>query len=139
MLKTFLSRLGLILFFCLAAAGTLPGEEQSFEAAIGADGTQHVDIVAGSYYFNPNHIIVEVNIPVQLTIRKEGGVIPHDIVLNAPEAGIDFKEELTREAKTITFTPTKPGNYTFYCDKKPPFGGKSHREKGMVGVLEVVE
>ena len=130
--------LGFALLLCLVAAGMASSQDQTFRASIGADGSQHVDIVAGSYFFNPNHIIVEVNVPVEITIRKEGGVVPHDIVLSAPEAGIDIKEELGREAKTITFTPTKPGTYAFYCDKKPPFG-KSHRERGMTGVIEVVD
>jgi plastocyanin len=139
MRKPFIFPLSLALFFCLAVWGIVSGEERVYQATIGADGSQHVDIVGGSYYFNPSHIIVEVNTPVQLTIKKEGGVVPHNVMLSAPEAGIDFKEELNREAKTITFTPTKVGTYTFYCDKKPPFGGKSHRERGMVGVIEVVE
>ena len=139
MSKALIFPFGLALVFCLAVGAMASGEEQVYQTTIGADGNQHADIVAGSYYFNPNHIIVEVNTPVQLTIRKEGGVVPHDVVLSAPEAGIDFKEELSREAKTVTFTPTKPGTYTFYCDKKAPFGGKSHRERGMAGVIEVVE
>lgn len=138
MLNVFARPIGLALLLCLMAAGMASSQDQTFRATVGADGNQHVDVVGGSYYFNPNHIIVEVNVPVEMTIRKEGGVVPHDIVLSAPEAGIDIKEELGREAKSITFTPTKPGTYTFYCDKKPPFG-KSHRERGMTGVLEVVE
>jgi plastocyanin domain-containing protein len=127
-----------VLFFCLAAAAITFGEEQTFQATVGTDGIQHVDMVGGSYFFNPNHIIVKVLIPVQITVRKEGGIIPHDIVFNSPEAGISAREELSKEAKTITFTPTKTGSYPFYCDKKPPFG-KSHKERGMEGVLEVVD
>jgi plastocyanin domain-containing protein len=138
MANGFARSLGFALLFSLLAAGMASSEEQTFQATVGADGTQHVDIVAGSYFFNPNRIIVKANVPVQMTIRKEGGVVPHDIVLSAPDAGIDIKEELSRDAKTITFTPTKPGTYVFYCDKKQPFG-KSHRELGMTGVLEVVD
>lgn len=138
MLKMLFRWFGLTGLFFLLAAGVVPAQEEVFQASIGADGSQHVDVVAGNYFFNPNHIIVKANVPVRMTIRKEGGIVPHDIVLNAPEAGVDFKEELGRDAKTITFVATKPGTYTFFCDKKPPFG-KSHRERGMIGVLEVVE
>lgn len=126
------------LLFCLVAAAIAFGEEQTFQATVGADGVQHVTMVGGSYFFTPSHIIVRALIPVQITIRKEGGIIPHDIVFNSPEAGINAKEELSKESKTITFTPTKTGSYPFYCDKKPPFG-KSHKERGMEGILEVVD
>jgi plastocyanin len=138
MLNLSIRCLGVAVLFCILIAGAVSGEGQVFQATIGADGSQHVDVVAGSYYFNPNHIVVSVNVPVKMTIRKEGGIVPHNIVLSAPQAGIDFREEIGREPRTITFTPTEPGTYTFYCDKKPPLG-KSHREKGMTGVLEVTE
>ena len=36
----------------------------------------------------------------------------------------------------VRFTPTKAGVFAFYCDKKLLFF-KSHREKGMEGVLKV--
>jgi len=102
------------------------------------DGVQRVEILGSDYYFKPAHIIVKVNLPVELNVRKDGYVIPHNIVINAPEAGISVNESLSRDPKAITFTPTKSGSYPIFCDKKPPFMS-SHREKGMEGVLEVVE
>jgi plastocyanin len=47
-------------------------------------------------------------------------------------------EDLAAEPKAVTFTPTAVGKYPFYCRNKLLFF-KSHREKGMEGVLEVVE
>jgi plastocyanin domain-containing protein len=113
-------------------------EQAPFVATVGADGIQRVEIVGGSYWFKPNHIVVKVNVPVELTVTKEGGLIPHDIAMKSPEAGMDFVESLSTTPKTIKFTPIKTGTYPFYCTKKPPFG-KSHRERGMEGVLEVVQ
>jgi plastocyanin len=78
-----------------------------------------------------------VNVPVEITIKKESGFAPHDIVLHAPEAGIDFKVELSTEQKVIKFTPTKVGKYPFYCDHRFLFW--SHRAKGMEGILEVTD
>jgi hypothetical protein len=75
---------------------------------------------------------------VELIVKKEPGITPHDIVINAPEAGINFKEDLTTEPKIIRFTPLKTGKYPMYCSKRFLFF-KSHRERGMEGVLEVVE
>ena len=101
------------------------------------DGVQRVEIVGGSYFFKPNHIVVKVNIPVELKVSKESGLIPHDIVAKSPEAGIEFQESLSSTPKIIKFTPTKVGKYPLYCSKKAPFS-KGHREKGMEGVIEVV-
>ncbi len=98
---------------------------------------QKVEILAGSYFFKPKVIQVKVNVPVEITIKKEAGVAPHDFVLQAPEAGITVKEELGTEPKIIKFTPTKTGKYPFYCDHRFLFW--THRAKGMEGVLEVTE
>jgi plastocyanin domain-containing protein len=124
----------------IAFSGLLHAEEQEskpFVATVGSDGAQKVDITAGGYWFKPNRITVRANVPVELTVSKESGVIPHDIVMKSPEAGMDFAEGLSGTPKVIKFTPTKPGIYPFYCSKKPPFG-KSHKERGMEGAIEVV-
>ena len=117
------------------------GPEKRFVATVGPDGVQHADITGGEYYFEPNHIVLKVNVPAELMVKKSKDTswfIPHDIVVKAPEAGIDFKVSLTTEPQSVKFTPTKAGKYPFFCDKKPPFG-KSHKDKGMEGVIEVVE
>lgn len=129
-----MSVLFLVSFLSLAFAG----EEKIFRAGIDPDGVQRVEIRGGSYYYNPNHVIVKVNQPVQLTLIKEGKVVPHDFVLRAPEAGIDVDTAMSGESRTVTFTPKKTGSFRFYCSKKLLFL-ESHREKGMEGVLEVVE
>jgi plastocyanin domain-containing protein len=131
------------LFVAVAIVGVLyaslaMGAADVYKAVIADDGVQRVDVLAGSYYFIPDHIVVKVNVPVELRVKKETGVTPHDIVIKAPEAGIDFKESLRGEPKVIKFTPTKVGKYPFYCDKKLLFFA-SHREKGMEGVLEVTQ
>ena len=116
-------------------------KEKRMVATVDADGVQRVAITGGEYYFDPNYIVVKVNLPVELKVKKAedaSGFIPHSIIVKAPEAGIDFKEGLSKEPKSVKFTPTKVGKYPLYCDKKSPFG-KSHREKGMEGVIEVVE
>ena len=103
-----------------------------------ADGVQRVRVVAGNYFFKPNHIIVKVNRPVELTASREGGMVPHDLVIRAEDAGITVEQDLATEPRKVAFTPKKVGKYAIYCSKKPPFGGASHRERGMQGVLEVV-
>jgi plastocyanin len=113
-------------------------EEKKVVASIGADGVQRVEVVGGSYFFDPNYVIVKVNVPVEMKIRKESGMVPHNFVLKAPEAGMDVTVDLGKEPQTIRFTPTKVGEYPFHCDKKLLFF-ESHREKGMKGILKVEE
>jgi len=74
---------------------------------------------------------------VELKVKKAPGYIPHDILVKAPEAGIDFKTDMGKDWKTITFTPTKVGKYEMMCDKKLLWF-KSHKDRGMDGFIEVV-
>ena len=127
--------MAMVILFGMNAAAA---EKKEFMAKTDPDGVQRVEILAGSYFFDPNTIIVKVNVPVELKIRKEPGMIPHDIALRAPEAGIDFQQELKETPETIKFTPTKIGIYPFTCEKKVLFFG-SHKDKGMTGTLEVRE
>lgn len=111
---------------------------EAYTATVDKDGIQHVRIVGGSYFFKPDRIVVKKNIPVDFSVTKEPGMAPHSIVAHAPEAGIVFDESLNSNPKIITFTATASGEYVFYCKNKLLFF-PSHREKGMQGIIEVVE
>ncbi|MDF1577015.1 MAG: quinol oxidase [Desulfurivibrionaceae bacterium] len=137
----------LLALFCLppllatsgeAAERPAGGEGKRVVAEVGEDGIQRVEVVGGEYYFEPNHIVVRVNKPVELLVRKSGGFIPHNIIVKAPEAGIDFNVGMEGEFKPIRFTPSKTGEYEMSCDKSFLWF-ESHREKGMKGIIEVVE
>jgi plastocyanin domain-containing protein len=129
------------LILLLSFAGPGLAEESGkkvFTATAGPDGIQKVSITGGEYFFDPNLIIIKVNVPVELSVKKAGGLAPHNIVISAPEAGIVFSETLDTEPKVIKFTPVKTGTYPFSCTKKFLFF-KSHEERGMKGAIEVVE
>lgn len=130
----------LTLILLLMSCGLVAAQpaEKRFTATIDADGVQRVQMTGGEYYFDPNVVVVKVNVPVELHVKKAGGVAPHNIVLKAPEAGIDFAEDLGSEVKVIRFTPTRAGSYPFECTNRFLFF-KSHKDQGMHGVLEVVE
>ena len=108
-----------------------------YKATIDQSGTQRIEMMGGSYYFKPDYVIVRVNVPVEVIVKKESGFVPHNIVLHAPEAGIDFSVELSTEPTSIKFTPVRVGKYPFYCSKRFLFW--THRDKGMEGILEVTE
>jgi plastocyanin len=121
-----------------AADEPMKGMEKRVVAKVGDDGVQRVEVVGGSNYFEPKQIVVQVNKPVELLVRKEGGLIPHNIIVKAPEAGINFNVGLGDKFQAIRFTATKTGKYAIYCDKRFLWF-QTHQEKGMEGTIEVVE
>lgn len=135
--------LALALSGALAAASPLPAEEgipvptAPVTAEMGADGVQRATIILDSYSYAPNHLIVQAGKPVELTLTRATLFTPHNFLLKEPDAGINIEEDVGHsEPTTVRFTPTKPGIYTFYCDRKLLFF-PSHREEGMEGKLEV--
>lgn len=112
--------------------------DEPYRATVSSDSVQHVSILGGSYFFKPAHIIVKANVPVELSVVMAPGIIPHSFVLKASDAGIAINADLSADPKKITFTPVVPGKYPFYCSHKLLFF-KSHRDRGMEGILEVVE
>jgi uncharacterized cupredoxin-like copper-binding protein len=96
-----------------------------------------INVKLDSFKITPNQITVKVGQPVTLKVKNDAWFISHDLVIKAPDADIDIKVDLRGgESGEATFTPTKPGTYKMYCDKKSP-GGKTHDEKGMHGTLVV--
>lgn len=128
----------MLILFTFLLSGHAIGQEKKFVAVPDKDGVQQVEILAGEYFFDPNYVVVRVNVPVEIKISKQRSLIPHDFVLKAPEAGMDILERLSTDPKVIKFTPSRPGKYPFYCDKRFLFF-KSHRASGMEGTLEVTE
>ena len=118
---------------CLADAA--PGETV-YRASPATDGVQHVRIEGGAHFFKPNRVVVQSNVPVELKVSVGRSMVPHSFVIQAPEAGIAVDEALSSEPKQIRFTAV--GSYPFYCRNRLLFF-ESHREKGMEGVLDVVE
>ena len=115
-----------------------PASDTPVRATPDTDGVQRVSIVAGSYFFKPMHIVVKARTPVELSIVKEQGITPHDFVIQAADAGIMVDAKLGTEPTKVTFIPKAAGKYIFYCSNKFLFL-PSHRERGMEGVLEVVD
>jgi plastocyanin len=129
--------LALIAPALLAACASQPPERlpEVVRATLDGSGVQHATIVGGSYWFRPQRVIARVNQPLELAVSKQPGIIPHSFVIDAPEAGIKVRLALGSEPRSVRFVPAKPGRYTYYCDESGL--GESHRDKGMVGVLEV--
>jgi len=120
------------------AIGPAFGESGSpVEVETASDGVQRVSITMDSYYYRPNHLVVRAGQPVELTLTSVTILTPHNFVLKEPAAGLSVEQDVgAGKTAAVRFTPTVPGVFTFYCDKKLLFFA-SHREKGMEGRLEV--
>ena len=96
-----------------------------------------IEVKLDSYTFKPDKITVKAGQPVTLKVANEASFLPHNLVIKAPDAGIDVRIDVgAGKTGEATFTPTKAGSYPMVCDKAPPIG-KSHKEKGMHGLLIV--
>lgn len=119
----------------LLHVGMAHTQEIPTAATLGADGVQHITIVGGSYFFRPARITARANQPLEITLSIESSVIPHRFVLDGPDGKHLADVPLGTNAQVIHLT-LKTGDYVFYCPNRLLWF-KSHRERGMAGVLQV--
>lgn len=113
------------------------GAGEPVVAQVGADGVQRATITLDSYSYTPDYLVVQAGKPVELTLTSVTTLTPHNFILSEPAAGFVVDQNVGHgKTVPVRFTPTQPGTFTFYCDKKLLFFA-SHREKGMEGRLEV--
>ena len=126
--------------FLMLAVPAISDEQKSepVSAVMGEDGVQRLQMEGGEYYFEPENVLLKVGVPVELFVYKPPGFVPHNIVIESASAGMSFKENFGKKGITIRFTPSKTGTFEFWCDKKFLFF-KSHRKKGMEGIIQVIE
>jgi plastocyanin len=99
-----------------------------------ASGVQHVRVVTHTFYFEPNRIVLKAGQPVELTVKNGSWFVPHNLTCNAAGAGIQVMADVGffGGSRHTRFTPTKPGEYEFFCHED------SHAKKGMKGTFVVV-
>ena len=85
--------------------------------------------------FAPDTLRVKKGDKVEITVKNAAFGVPHNLTCFDRGAGIELSENLGmfRGQKRDRFTPTKAGEYDFYCHVG------SHAKKGMTGKLVVVE
>ena len=125
-----LTALVLLVAGCGTPGKNLPVTEGT--ATLKPDSVQEIHVRVESFYFEPSRIRVTVGIPVRMILESGTFIIPHNLTIVAPEAGIAIDQNIGHGKTVIVeFTPTKEGEYRFFCDKG------SHAKKGMVGTLVV--
>lgn len=118
---------------CGTSGAKIPVTEVTAKAD--AAGVQRVDVEVHSYYFKPSRIVVQSGVPVVLKLKFKNLLTPHNLTCAQADAGIEIDKSAGfmsfNRTKEAMFTPTKPGEYPFYC------GVGSHMKKGMTGTLVV--
>ncbi|GLZ87959.1 hypothetical protein Pres01_40100 [Metapseudomonas resinovorans] len=129
---------GAIVIALLSLATEAAGAADSVSpASAAADDLQRVAIVGGSYFFRPDHVVVKAGRPLELAVRVEAGIIPHRFVLETADGRSLADVPINEKTKVLRFA-LPAGKYLFQCPNRLLFF-KSHRERGMTGVLEVKE
>ena len=104
---------------------------------VAEDGVQRATVTLDSYSYTPSHLIVEAGKPVELTLISVTTIIPHNFIIKSPTGNLSVEQDVSAgKTVTIRFTPTQPGTFPIYCDKRL-WPLPSHRDKGMEGTLEV--
>src|SRR5262249_61388573 len=125
-----------VLALAALAAGCSSGNGrpvQEVKVVREGQGVQKVEVVAHSFWFEPNRIVVKANQPVELHIKNGGPFIPHNLTCEAPDAGIQVSEGLGLfwDGETAKITPTKPVEPRFFCNKDAP---AKKGKRGTVGI-----
>lgn len=118
---------------CGKAGTKLPVSEVT--ARTNAQGVQIVDVDVHSFYFKPNRVVVDAGKPVDITLHFKSVFVPHNFTCFDSDAGISASVGAGfmsfHRTKHARFTPTKPGEYEFFCHVD------GHHKKGMGGTLVV--
>ena len=128
----------LLCALCAVGCGTfgtkVPVSEMT--ASTNARGVQVVDVDVHSFYFKPSRIVVERGKPVELVLHFRSFLVPHNFTCMSPEAGISVSKSAgfmsVHRTKRAMFTPTRAGEYEFFCHV-----ADHHEKKGMEGTIVV--
>lgn len=85
-------------------------------------------VVGREMKYQSDSVEVKAGEPVTLVFENDGA-LEHGLVID--DMGVEIVHVMPGHSGTATFTPGKPGAYTFYCDVP------GHREAQMVGTLIV--
>ncbi|HET6350488.1 MAG TPA: cupredoxin domain-containing protein [Candidatus Krumholzibacteria bacterium] len=121
-----------IMGLLIACTSGLDRPVDSVDAKVDADGVQRVKVDMHSYYFEPNRIVVKAGTPVDLELHNCSHIVPHNLTISGPDLNAS-DSKWGWGTGHVRFTPTKAGEYRFFCHKD------GHEKKGMVGTLVVVD
>ncbi len=134
---------GIVGWFTVGLATMGPGQaaDMSTGSAIAIplspDGIQRATIFLDSYSYSPNYVVVERGKPVELILTSLTTMTPHNFIIENLTDSLSIEQEVgAGKTVAVRFVPTRTGLFPFFCDKRL-WPLRSHRNKGMEGMLEV--
>lgn len=100
----------------------------SASASSSAQVAQQITVEGNEYSFIPSKLNLKMGQSVEITFKNIGHV-PHNLVI--PDLNVGTKTIKPGEEDTVTFTPSKAGEFGFDCSVD------SHALKGMKGTVLV--
>lgn len=142
--KRRLSRIvGIVGGFIVGLATMEPGQaadmptDSVIAIPLSPDGIQQATVLLDSYSYSPNYVVVERGKPVELTLTSVTTMTPHNFIIENLTDSLSVKQDVgAGKTVAVRFVPTRTGLFPFFCDKRL-WPMRSHRDKGMEGVLEV--
>jgi hypothetical protein len=100
------------------------------EIPLNAQGVQELMLVVTPQGYTPAHFAVRRGTPVRLTFRQVGEVgCGNELIFQiSKEKSVDLKLASPDDAKTIEFTPTQSGDFSFHCPHKIYQGAMTVRD-----------
>jgi cytochrome c oxidase subunit II len=115
------ARIGTITLGALALTATMLGNTPKV--------TQHIDVVAGRFSFEPSEITIKKGEPVTITVRSKD--VTHGLVIESLGVRTEVKKG---QAEDVTLVPEEAGTFEGKCAH---FCGKGHGS--MTFTVHVVE
>jgi plastocyanin len=94
-----------------ATSNPVSANEADFASATSRKGVQEVALIAGDLGFFPRVFFVSRDVPVRLYVT---GASKNTLCLMMDSFQVK-KQVKASKVEEITFTPSSPGNYRFYC------------------------
>ena len=108
---------------------------EAWWAAIGPDGVQRVNIRCGSDFFDPRHIVVKANVPVQLSVSTTRDLPTQQFTVNLGPVGVDGP--VGPAQKAFVLSPSLTGKFQALCRSNGPPDSPAAR-KAKTGFITVV-
>jgi uncharacterized cupredoxin-like copper-binding protein len=143
-------RFALALLAGTVAGSALLGACGDDDSGPGIDAIEFTVVTTDQLRYEPSELRVHAGQPVIVHVDNQDGSSTHDLSIETIKVGnvdVDEPEEVpghmhmdhldlhvmlgAAQQASITFTPTEPGTYEFFCTTT------GHREAGMTGVLIV--
>jgi plastocyanin len=101
---------------CIAASTVLSLAALTVPKSMAA-GSPTVNVKIDNFSFTPATLTVKAGTQITWTNADD---IPHTVVSDSQE----FKSKVLDTNETFTFTPSKPGTYSYFCSIHPKMTGK---------------